>query len=85
LKELQVIIPFGTVKAVIGRVGNGSSSLNCILGEMVSITSKPGILGERRATEAMAYYSQETWLENRTIRQNIIGIYLIIESGTVPL
>jgi len=53
-------------------VGSGKFAfLNALLGEMVSISTTSKSKWE---SEAIAYCSQEAWLENGTIRHNIIGI-----------
>ncbi|KAK6390405.1 hypothetical protein LTR65_005528 [Meristemomyces frigidus] len=69
LESLSVAVERRRVTAVVGPVGCGKSSfLASILGEMFATTARPS-----RAMPPTAYCSQEPWLENGTIRQNIIG------------
>ncbi|XXG98141.1 hypothetical protein Hte_004462 [Hypoxylon texense] len=73
LNGLNVDIRRGEVTAVVGRVGSGKSAfLNSILGEMTS-TSGENSQGSK-SRQVMAYCAQEPWLENKTVRQNIIGV-----------
>ncbi|KAL6871928.1 P-loop containing nucleoside triphosphate hydrolase protein [Trichoderma novae-zelandiae] len=75
LKDLQLDISRETVTAITGPVGSGKSSLmNIILGEMIDISSPEG---QRKAGQRyckhVAYCSQQPWLENTTIRNNILS------------
>ncbi|KAJ5279506.1 ABC transporter [Penicillium angulare] len=82
LKDVSVSISRGTITAIVGPVGSGKSSLlNALLRELVPVPSsnvssnqamKPQKvqIGQK---EEMAYCSQQAWLENGTVRQNIIG------------
>lgn len=76
LKNLSVKIPSGSVTAIVGPVGSGKSALiNAILGEMMPISTTPTKVLERKLeTQPVAYCSQEAWLENGSIFQNIIGV-----------
>ncbi|KAJ5107116.1 ABC transporter [Penicillium angulare] len=82
LKDISVDIKRGTITAIVGPVGSGKSSLlNALLRELVPICSSnmssnqvmSGQKIQRGQKEEMAYCSQQAWLENGTIRQNIIG------------
>ncbi|KAK5989200.1 ABC multidrug transporter B [Cladobotryum mycophilum] len=76
LKNIEVVIKEEIITAIIGPVGSGKSALlNSMLGEMVSKSalSRPST-AVQKATEQMAYCSQEPWLENATIRHNITSI-----------
>ncbi|KAI1762970.1 ABC transporter [Hypoxylon sp. FL1150] len=76
LKDLNVNIQRGKITAVVGRVGSGKSAfLNSLLGEMVSTSPLSEEEDqESRYRESIAYCAQEPWLENKTVRQNIIGV-----------
>ncbi|KAF4774111.1 ABC transporter [Colletotrichum scovillei] len=76
LDGITVDVPRGMLTVVVGPVGSGKSSfLSALIGELKSRSSN-------RTTEhpednercAMAYCSQSPWLENGTLRQNILGI-----------
>jgi ATP-binding cassette subfamily C (CFTR/MRP) protein 1 len=74
LKDLKVEIKHGGITAIVGPVGSGKSAfISGILGEMVAMPTVVG-MSERIGIEATAYCSQQPWLENGTIRQNVIGI-----------
>ncbi|KAK1456469.1 ABC transporter [Colletotrichum melonis] len=76
LHGITVDVPRGMLTVVVGPVGSGKSSfLSALLGELKSrssnkITQHP----EDNERCAMAYCSQSPWLENGTLRQNILGI-----------
>lgn len=62
-------IPKGELTAVIGRVGSGKSSfLSALLGEMKSVS---GLLKWEKGV-SLAYVSQQPWLLNATLRDNIL-------------
>ncbi|KAH6659515.1 ABC transporter [Truncatella angustata] len=75
LTELNVEFPIGTISAIVGPVGSGKSSiLRAMLGEMICTTAVSQTDAKRRREiGGIAYCSQEPWLENTSIRQNIIG------------
>ncbi|XP_023237649.1 multidrug resistance-associated protein 1-like isoform X1 [Centruroides sculpturatus] len=67
LKHIDISIPPGKLIAVVGRVGAGKSSLvSALLGDMHLITGKVNIKGK------LAYVAQQAWIQNATVRQNII-------------
>ncbi|KAK1624485.1 ABC transporter [Colletotrichum phormii] len=76
LHGITVNVPRGMLTVVVGPVGSGKSSfLSAILGELKSRSS----IEAPEPTEgigrcAMAYCSQSPWLENGTLRENILGI-----------
>lgn len=73
LKDIQLDIKRESFTAIVGPVGSGKSVLlNSLLGEMISI-SHTKKKERQRVTEPIAYCSQQPWLENGTIRQNIIA------------
>ncbi|KAL7923567.1 multidrug resistance-associated protein [Trichoderma austrokoningii] len=75
LKDIQVDIAREAITAITGPVGSGKSSfLSSILGEMIDLSSAKN----RHSTtqpyhKHIAYCSQQPWLENKTIRRNILG------------
>ncbi|KAK0615177.1 ABC transporter [Bombardia bombarda] len=80
LKNLKVEIDQGGVTAIVGSVGCGKSAfLNTLLGEMAvspatNISDKASEGGTRGADGTTAYCSQQPWLHNSSIRQNILGV-----------
>jgi ATP-binding cassette subfamily C (CFTR/MRP) protein 1 len=59
----------GTATVIIGPVGSGKSTLlKAILGELNPTSGSVDI-----STHFVGYCSQSPWLQNRTIRENIIG------------
>jgi ATP-binding cassette subfamily C (CFTR/MRP) protein 1 len=75
LKDLKVEIKRGGITAIVGPVGSGKSAfLNGILGEMVSIPTSLKVSERKIGVDPIAYCSQQPWLENGTIRQNVVGI-----------
>lgn len=70
LKDLDVVVRLGTITAVVGPVGSGKSTfLESVLGETIA-TSGPAF---QKLPAYVAYCSQQPWLENKTVRRNIIG------------
>ncbi|KAM9744789.1 multidrug resistance-associated protein 1 isoform 1-T1 [Menidia menidia] len=67
LKRLNVCIPEGSLVAVVGHVGSGKSSLlSALLGEMDKIEGTVTVKG------SMAYIPQQAWIQNSTLKDNII-------------
>lgn len=67
LKNIDVSIKKGEFIAVVGKVGAGKSSLLlAMMNEMVKHR------GQVRKNGRMAYISQETFLQNETIKENIL-------------
>ncbi|RWR99103.1 ABC transporter: ATP-binding protein-like protein, partial [Leptotrombidium deliense] len=59
----------GGLVAVVGNVGSGKSSLlSAILGEMNCIAGRVNVNGKL----SMAYVSQQAWIENLTLKENIL-------------
>jgi len=68
LHNINLSVKTGTLYAIAGPTGSGKSSLlAAILGQM---THKGGKIGT--ANKRMAYVSQEAWIQNRTIKENIL-------------
>ncbi|KAF3810805.1 ABC transporter FUM19 [Colletotrichum gloeosporioides] len=77
LHEINVQIQPNTVTSIVGPVGSGKSNLlSAMLGNMIRtspmMTNRCG--NERGCSKEIAYCSQTPWLENGTIRQNILGV-----------
>lgn len=75
LKDIQVDIDRESITAITGPVGSGKSSfLSSILGEMIDLSSPAIRQRETRSyCKHIAYCSQQPWLENTTIRRNILS------------
>lgn len=69
LSDISMIFPQGTLSMVVGRVGCGKSSLlKAIAGELVM--AKGRIVTN---VSSMAYCDQTPWLQNCSIRDNIVA------------
>jgi ABC-type bacteriocin/lantibiotic exporter with double-glycine peptidase domain len=80
LFHLKVEFPVGTISVVVGPVASGKSSfLKAILGEMTPTTAASRNTTKRSRAGGVAYCSQEPWLENTSIRQNILGTSVLDE------
>jgi len=67
LHDIQLKIRRGTLTAVVGRVGEGKSSLvGALLGEMHRYS------GTVHAYGSLAYVAQSAWILNDTVRNNIL-------------
>ncbi|XP_037803863.1 canalicular multispecific organic anion transporter 2-like [Penaeus monodon] len=67
LKDINLEVGHGKTVAVVGSVGAGKSSLiSALLGEMRKVEGKVVVNGR------VAYVSQQAWLQNATLRDNII-------------
>ncbi|KAK1938127.1 ABC transporter C family member 3 [Phytophthora citrophthora] len=67
LEGINLEIERGSLVMIVGRVGAGKSSLvNAILGEMPRTSGVLDIGGR------IAYVSQDTWIRNATLRDNIL-------------
>ncbi|KAH8195528.1 hypothetical protein TruAng_010313 [Truncatella angustata] len=70
LKDIDLRVKKGAFTMVVGAVGSGKTMLlESILGETLS---GPGSTVQR--APSVAYCAQQPWLENGTIRSNIIGV-----------
>lgn len=67
LKDINLEVKSGKLVAVVGSVGSGKSSLvAAMLGEMEKISGKVNTTGR------IAYIPQQAWIQNCTLRDNII-------------
>uniref|UniRef100_A0A3B4UB65 ATP binding cassette subfamily C member 3 n=1 Tax=Seriola dumerili TaxID=41447 RepID=A0A3B4UB65_SERDU len=67
LHSINVMVPQGSLLAVVGHVGCGKSSLiSALLGEMEKLEGEVSIRG------SMAYVPQQAWIQNATLRDNIL-------------
>lgn len=69
LHEINLQVPLGRLLVITGEVGSGKSSLlKAMLGELSISSGKVDI-----RTKTIAYCGQTPWLNNTTIKENIIG------------
>lgn len=67
LKNMNISLKQKTLTAVVGTVGAGKSSLlAAILGEMIKLNGKVNTYGK------IAYVSQQAWIQNATLKENIL-------------
>ncbi|XP_022257786.1 canalicular multispecific organic anion transporter 2-like, partial [Limulus polyphemus] len=67
LKDIRLHVKKGQLVAVVGQVGTGKSSLLlALLGEMYKLTGFINLNG------SVAYVPQQAWIQNCTVRQNIL-------------
>jgi ATP-binding cassette, subfamily C (CFTR/MRP), member 1 len=70
LKDINMRVPKGSFAVCIGAVGSGKSMLlESMLGETIS-----SLGAGPTYTSSVGYCGQQPWLENGTIRSNIIGV-----------
>ncbi|XP_014664888.1 PREDICTED: multidrug resistance-associated protein 1-like [Priapulus caudatus] len=67
LSNINLEVKQGSLVAVVGKVASGKSSLvSALLGEMEKLIGKVNIKG------TIAYAAQQAWIQNATLKQNII-------------
>ncbi|XP_024120754.1 canalicular multispecific organic anion transporter 2 isoform X2 [Oryzias melastigma] len=67
LHSISVMVPRGSLLAVVGPVGCGKSSLiSALLGEMEKVEGEVSVRG------SVAYVPQQAWIQNATLRDNIL-------------
>lgn len=67
LQDINMVAKKGSLVAVVGSVGSGKSSIvSAFLGEMERIT------GVVNTNGTIAYVSQQAWIQNATLKDNIL-------------
>ncbi|XP_021203914.2 multidrug resistance-associated protein 1 isoform X3 [Bombyx mori] len=67
LRNINLRVPRGSLVAIVGAVGAGKSSLlSALLGEMTKVSGRVNVHG------TIAYVSQEPWIQNATLKDNIL-------------
>ncbi|XP_054832209.1 ATP-binding cassette sub-family C member 3 [Eublepharis macularius] len=67
LKDINLLVPSGSLVAVVGHVGCGKSSLvSALLGEMEKLHGEIAVKG------SVAYVPQLAWIQNATLKDNIL-------------
>ncbi|KAL5035647.1 hypothetical protein RTP6_003309 [Batrachochytrium dendrobatidis] len=67
LRKLNIAIPRGKLVAIVGSVGSGKSSLlNALVGEMKQVSGKVTF------SSSLGYAPQQAWIQNTTIKNNIL-------------
>ncbi|XP_049916465.1 ATP-binding cassette sub-family C member 3 isoform X4 [Epinephelus moara] len=67
LHNINMMVPQGSLMAVVGHVGCGKSSLiSALLGEVEKLEGEVSIQG------SVAYVPQQAWIQNATLRDNIL-------------
>lgn len=67
LKDVSLSVKKGSLVAVVGSVGMGKSSLiSALLGELEKLRGQVTIRGK------VAYVAQQAWIQNSTLKQNIL-------------
>ncbi|KAJ7593413.1 ABC protein [Mycena floridula] len=67
VQDIDMAVPRGSLAAIVGRVGSGKSSLlQGLLGEMRKVS------GEFSFGGRVAYCPQTAWIQNATLRENIL-------------
>eukprot|EP00357_Protocruzia_adherens_P031519 CAMPEP_0115001824 /NCGR_PEP_ID=MMETSP0216-20121206/17633_1 /TAXON_ID=223996 /ORGANISM="Protocruzia adherens, Strain Boccale" /LENGTH=1370 /DNA_ID=CAMNT_0002367287 /DNA_START=20 /DNA_END=4132 /DNA_ORIENTATION=+ len=74
LSDINLEIPSGQFVAIVGDVGSGKSSLlSAMIGDIeeydsAEVQTKPSV----RILKNLAYSSQEPWLQNMTVKENVL-------------
>ncbi|NXH86074.1 MRP3 protein, partial [Edolisoma coerulescens] len=67
LKDINMVVPSGSLVAIVGHVGCGKSSLvSALLGEMEKLEGEVAVKG------SVAYVPQQAWIQNATLKDNIL-------------
>ncbi|XP_066442933.1 ATP-binding cassette sub-family C member 3 [Eleutherodactylus coqui] len=67
LNNISLLVPSGSLVAIVGHVGCGKSSLvSALLGEMEKLEGDVAVRG------SVAYIPQQAWIQNSTLKDNIL-------------
>ena len=67
LSDVNFCVPEGALLCIVGRVGSGKTTLlNGLINECPTVSGKVTVSGK------MAYCSQLPWIQNMTVRENIL-------------
>uniref|UniRef100_A0A8C3UX15 Canalicular multispecific organic anion transporter 2 n=1 Tax=Catharus ustulatus TaxID=91951 RepID=A0A8C3UX15_CATUS len=67
LHSINMLVPSGSLVAIVGHVGCGKSSLvSALLGEMEKLEGEVAVKG------SVAYVPQQAWIQNATLKDNIL-------------
>ncbi|KAM4692498.1 LOW QUALITY PROTEIN: ATP-binding cassette sub-family C member 3 [Rhinophrynus dorsalis] len=67
LQNINLLVPTGSLVAIVGHVGCGKSSLvSALLGEMEKLEGDVSVRG------SVAYVPQQAWIQNSTLKDNIL-------------
>ncbi|XP_056198345.1 ATP-binding cassette sub-family C member 3 isoform X1 [Falco biarmicus] len=67
LKDINLLVPSGALVAIVGHVGCGKSSLvSALLGELEKLEGEVAVKG------SVAYVPQQAWIQNATLKDNIL-------------
>ncbi|KAF9435261.1 hypothetical protein BGZ76_006616 [Entomortierella beljakovae] len=67
LVDINLLVPRGSLSAIVGRVGQGKSSLlSAIIGDLYKLEGSVKVFG------SIAYVPQQAWIINASIRDNIV-------------
>ncbi|CAM6096367.1 unnamed protein product [Calypogeia fissa] len=67
LKNIDIQVRSGSLAAIVGTVGSGKSALlSCLLGEMEKVSGNVALSG------TVAYVAQSAWIQNGTVKDNIL-------------
>uniref|UniRef100_A0A8D0F9M8 Canalicular multispecific organic anion transporter 2 n=1 Tax=Strix occidentalis caurina TaxID=311401 RepID=A0A8D0F9M8_STROC len=67
LHSINLLVPSGALVAIVGPVGCGKSSLvSALLGEMEKLEGEVAVKG------SVAYVPQQAWIQNATLKDNIL-------------
>ncbi|KAJ6779774.1 hypothetical protein PWT90_04952 [Aphanocladium album] len=76
LQDVSLRVPSGSLAMVHGTVGSGKSAfLKALLGELGLDSGTIRVTSKR-----MAYASQTPWIQNTTIRDNVVGLSPFVEA-----